>query len=79
MLTDILRKEWGFKGHVVTDCGALDDVYETHKTLPNAVETAAAAIKAGIDLDCSTILQNDVIKAINQKLLTEKEDRSTVV
>lgn len=73
LLTDILRKEWGFKGHVVTDCGALDDVYSTHKTLPNAVEVAAAAIKAGIDLDCSTILQNDVIKAIDQKLITEKE------
>jgi len=72
-LTDILRKEWGFKGHVVTDCGALDDVYSTHKTLPNAVEVAAAAIKAGIDLDCSSILQNDVIKAIDQKLITEKE------
>jgi len=73
LLTDILRKEWGFKGHVVTDCGALDDVYSTHKTLPNSVEVAAAAIKAGIDLDCSTILQNDVIKAIDQKLITEKE------
>jgi beta-glucosidase len=73
LLTDILRKEWGFKGHVVTDCGALDDVYQTHKTLPGPIEVAAAAIKAGINLDCSTILQNDVIKAINQKLLTEKE------
>ncbi len=73
LLTDILRKEWGFKGHVVTDCGALDDVFESHKTLPNAVETAAAAIKAGINLDCSTVLQEDVIKAIDQKLLSEKE------
>lgn len=73
LLTDILRKEWGFKGHVVTDCGALDDVYSTHKTLPNAVEVAAAAIKAGIDLDCSSILQNDVIKAIDQRLITEQE------
>ncbi|MGZ3821962.1 MAG: glycoside hydrolase family 3 C-terminal domain-containing protein, partial [Mucilaginibacter sp.] len=73
LLTDILRKEWGFKGHVVTDCGALDDVYQSHKTLPGPVEVAAAAIKAGINLDCSTILQDDVIKAINQKLLTERE------
>ncbi|HZY38109.1 MAG TPA: glycoside hydrolase family 3 N-terminal domain-containing protein [Mucilaginibacter sp.] len=73
LLTDILRKEWGFKGHVVTDCGALNDVYETHKYLPGPVETAAAAIKAGIDLDCSDVLQEDCLKAVKQGLLTEKE------
>ncbi|MBB3056274.1 glycoside hydrolase family 3 N-terminal domain-containing protein [Mucilaginibacter gotjawali] len=73
LLSDILRKEWGFKGHVVTDCGALNDVYETHKTLPGPVETAAAAIKAGIDLDCSTVLQEDAINAVKKGLLTEKE------
>jgi beta-glucosidase len=73
LLTDILRKEWSFTGHVVTDCGALDDVFQTHKTLPTAPEAAAAAIKAGVNLDCSTILQDDIIKAIDEKLLTEKE------
>jgi beta-glucosidase len=73
LLTDILRKEWGFKGHVVTDCGATNDVYSTHKYLPGPVETAAAAIKAGVDLDCSTVLQNDCIKAVQQGLLTEKD------
>ena len=73
LLTDILRKEWGFKGHVVTDCGALNDVYSTHKSLPGPVETAAAAIKAGIDLDCSTVLQNDALNAVQKGLLTENE------
>jgi beta-glucosidase len=73
LLTDILRKEWGFKGHVVTDCGALNDVYSTHKSLPGPIETAAAAIKAGIDLDCSTVLQNDALKAVQKGLLTENE------
>jgi beta-glucosidase len=73
LVTDILRNEWGFKGHVVTDCGALDDVFLAHKTIPTATETAAAAIKAGIDLDCSSIFQNDIVKAVQQKLLTEKE------
>src|SRR6201999_3589352 len=57
----------------VTDCGALDDVFQTHKYIANPVEAAAAAIKAGVNLDCSTVLQEDILKAIDQKLLTVKE------
>jgi beta-glucosidase len=72
-LKNILLKEWGFKGHVVTDCGALDDIYLRHKTMKSGVEVAAAAIKTGINLDCSSILQNHVVEAIKRGLLTEKE------
>lgn len=73
LLQKILRTEWGFKGHVVTDCWALEDVWSRHKALPGSVETAAAAIKAGVNLDCSTLLQDDVMKAIERNLLSEKE------
>lgn len=73
LLQKILRAEWGFNGHVVTDCWALEDVWLRHKAIPNSIETAAAAIKAGVNLDCSNLLQDDVMKAIRQKLLTEKE------
>lgn len=73
LLHTILKEEWHFNGHVVTDCGALDDIFLRHKTLPGPVETAAAAIKAGVDLDCSNILQNDVLQAINQGLLTRTD------
>ncbi len=73
LLQTILRKEWNFKGHVVTDCWALQDIYTSHKTLPNSVEVAAAAIKAGVNLDCSNLLQDDVMKAVQQNLLTQQE------
>ncbi|WP_298739274.1 glycoside hydrolase family 3 N-terminal domain-containing protein [uncultured Chitinophaga sp.] len=73
LLQTILRDEWKFKGQMVTDCGALDDIYLRHKAIPSKTETAAAAVKAGVNLECGSILQDDVKKAIDQGLLTEKE------
>jgi len=73
LLHHILRDEWHFRGHVVTDCGALDDIFERHKALPGPMETAAAAIKAGVDLDCSNVLQDDVLKAVQAGLLTPQQ------
>ena len=73
LLRHILREEWHFTGHVVTDCGALDDIFARHKALLGPVETAAAAIKAGVNLDCSNVLQQDVIKAVGAGLLTKEQ------
>lgn len=72
-LLGILRNDWGFKGHLVTDCGALDDIWRNHKVYSNRIQVAAAAIKAGVNLDCSTLLQSEVLDAVKQKLITEKE------
>jgi beta-glucosidase len=73
LLSTILREEWQFKGHVVTDCWALDDIWLRHKVIPTRVEVAAAAIKAGVNLDCANILQEDVADAITEGLLTAAE------
>ncbi len=79
LLKNILRKEWQFKGHVVTDCGALDDIWEYHKVMPNRIEVAAAAIKAGVNLDCSDLLQSDLIKAYDQKKVTDVDIDSALI
>lgn len=73
LLQNVIRKEWGFTGYIVTDCGALDDVYLTHKYLKTRTEAAAAGIKAGLNLDCSGVLQSDVEEAVKQKLITNKD------
>ena len=73
LLKSILRNEWQFKGHVVTDCWALDDIWNAHKVMNNRVEVAAAALKAGVNLDCSDLLQADLMKAYQQKRVTNTE------
>lgn len=72
-LIGILRNEWGFKGHLVTDCGALDNIWRDHKVIPTRVEVAAEAIKKGVNLDCSTLLQDELMEALRQKLVTEAD------
>jgi beta-glucosidase len=72
LLNDILRKKWGFKGFVATDCGAVYDFYMFHKTAKDSIEGVAQAIKAGADNQCYGYA-NAVIPAIKQGLLKESE------
>jgi beta-glucosidase len=73
LLKQILKDEWKFKGHIVTDCWALEDIWKQHKVMANSVEVAAAALKAGVNLDCSNMLQDDLMKAYERKLVTDKD------
>ena len=52
LLEEILRKQWGFSGYVVSDCGAIGDIYLHHKFAPTAEAGVAKAIQAGTDLNC---------------------------
>jgi len=76
LLQKILRGEWDFKGYVVSDCGAISDIYRGHKYLPTAAEASAAAVKAGTDLTCGTEYKA-LLDAVKAGQITEAEiDRS---
>lgn len=81
LLNEILRKGWEFKGHVVSDCGAIKDIYQDHRIVETGAEASALAINAGCDLFCSVGIYTkknkrirwDWIKsAVENKLLKEE-------
>lgn len=79
LLTDLLRKRWGFKGYVVSDCDAIGDIYRTHHYVETGAEAAALAINAGSDLNCGRTLQDFLANAIQSKLVTEGAVRAALV
>jgi beta-glucosidase len=73
LLKDHLRDAWGFKGFVVSDCGAIVDVNAGHKKTPDIMHSAALSIQAGTDLSCSmwTPGFNTLANAVHKGLVTE--------
>ena len=57
LLEDILRNEWGFAGHVVSDCMALSDFHLHHKVTEDEADSAALALKYGCDLGCDHVFE----------------------
>jgi beta-glucosidase len=72
LLQKILRGEWGFPGYVVSDCGAIRDLHETHKVRSTPEESAALAVKSGCDLNCGEVF-GWLVGAVRQGLIDEAE------
>ncbi|MGY6649808.1 glycoside hydrolase family 3 C-terminal domain-containing protein [Wenyingzhuangia sp. IMCC45574] len=72
LLKETLRNSWGFDGYIVSDCGALGDIFKGHKQVKTMPEAAAVALKAGVNLNCGFVYDNALEKAVNQGLVSEK-------
>ena len=72
LMKNVLRGQWGFEGHFVSDCWAIRDFHEHHMVTHSAEESAAMALKAGCDINCG-ITYLHLLKALQDGLVTEEE------
>ena len=72
LMEDILRGEWEFEGHYVSDCWAIRDFHTQHMITDTAEESAALALKAGCDVNCG-ITYLHLMKAYQDGMVTEEE------
>jgi len=69
---NILRDEWGFDGYIVSDCGAIRDIYKYHKVVETPAEAAAMGIANGTDLNCG-VTYKSLGEAVSSGLLQEDQ------
>lgn len=73
----ILRNVWGFNGYIVSDCGAVTDIWQYHKITKDAASASALAVKNGLDLECGSSFQS-LKEAVDRKLITEADIETAV-
>lgn len=71
LINEVLREDWGFEGHVVSDCGAIVDLYEGHNVAADAMEASVMAVKSGVNLECGSEYEA-LIDAVKQGVIDEK-------
>jgi beta-glucosidase len=87
LLVDQLREKWGFKGYVVSDCGAVRDIANGHKFRPSQAESSAISVQRGMDNECidfrAKVLDDHdyrpYIDAVKQGYLKESEIDTALV
>lgn len=80
LLSQILRKDWGFDDVVVSDCGAIGDFFKpnTHQTHVSAEEAASDAVVSGTDLECVDVSYHTLIDAVKKGLISEDKINKSV-
>ncbi len=72
LLDTILKQHWGFDGHIVSDCGAIDDFWNAQQLVRTPAEAAAMAVHAGVNLNCGNTYLH-LNEALKQGMVTEEQ------
>ena len=78
LMVDLLRGQWGFEGHFVSDCWAIRDFHEHHMVTDTPEESAAMALENGCDVNCGNTYIY-MMKAYEKGLVTEEQIRLAAV
>jgi beta-glucosidase len=73
LLRDTLRRQWGFKGYVMSDCWAVDDIWKNHKIVATVEEASALAVRNGTELECGQSYAQALPVAVRKGLIGEAE------
>jgi beta-glucosidase len=79
LLGQILRKDWGFKYLVVSDCGAITDFYRSHKSSSDAAHASAKAVLAGTDVECAGYAFDKIPDAVAHGLVKLSDINTSVI
>ena len=72
----LARSTWGLDGLVVTDCGAVEDIWLRHKFVSTAAEAATAALLGGSDVECGSTVKSSGATEQNEKMLRRAVERA---
>ncbi len=78
LLHDLLRETWGFTGHVVSDCGAVCDIWKGHHIVETPQQASALALKSGLTLECGNCFAH-LTTAFAEGLVSEEDVTDAVV
>ncbi len=76
LLTDLLRKRWGFRGYVTSDNPAVYNIYDPHHYVPTKHQAAALSIQAGCDLircNQDSDMTHSLARAVSLELVSEAD------
>lgn len=71
LMDEVLRKQWGFEGHYVSDCWAIRDFHEQHKVTSRPEESVKLALERGCDVNCGCTYQK-ILNAYEEGLISKE-------